>query len=361
MELDAGKVQQWATRRGYAAALGCPAVVEAVRAEVETRLAHGELDRRFYRTSLAAFRYLTGLESAEKGTLIVLAVPRPAHRLSFQLPPGWQPDARSGGSAAPAGQSGLFQVLVPPTYRGYGALPHALRDEMLTGSAGGDGPLPTGARLFPLYAPLKNVAARLGLVTYGRNNVTYLPGRGSYHQLVGFLTDAELADYPLPGSPAPSPDCEGCRACAQACPTGAIASDRFLLRAERCLTFLNEGAGRFPDWVPSSAHNCLVGCLVCQKVCPQNKGRLAVVDLEPAFTEEETAVVLAAARAGSNARSGRVWREVKARLAAWGLPGYEGNLARNLLACLEGRPWCRPLRRAEDVEPGEADGLVPPP
>src|SRR5690606_41793793 len=34
--------------------------------------------------------------------------------------------------------------------------------------------------------------------------------------------------------------CDGCDACLRACPTGAIAEGQFMMRAERCLTQLNE-------------------------------------------------------------------------------------------------------------------------
>ena len=59
-------------------------------------------------------------------------------------------------------------------------------------------------------APLKPLAVRLGLVRYGRNNVTYAPGMGSYIQLLGYLTDASLPlpDGWRPQEPTLLPECE---------------------------------------------------------------------------------------------------------------------------------------------------------
>jgi len=326
MDRWAEDIRDWARARGYALAFGSPDAVRDVKTEIESRRVRGDLAPHFYRRSLSSFRYLDDAEMADLGTVIVLAVPRAAHRLTFSLP------------------TGPFQAVMPPTYRSYRALFTAVHDDLTTG------PLPSGVRLMALGAPLKNVAARLGLVTYGRNNVTYLAGGGSYHQLVGFVVDA-----PHPGLPggdsrprnresgaagaaaspgvAMSPACMDCRACVKACPTGAISGDRFLLHAERCLTFINENPGDWPEWVPSSAHKCLVGCLTCQQVCPPNKGRLKFVDLEPAFTEEETAAIL---EDGSTpaARRRRVWKAVKVKLAELGFPGHEDSLTRNLTACL---------------------------
>ena len=39
-------------------------------------------------------------------------------------------------------------------------------------------------------------------------------------------------------------------------------------------------------------HNSLVGCMLCQKVCPQNKKFVNWVEDGPQFSEEETALVL---------------------------------------------------------------------
>jgi epoxyqueuosine reductase len=88
--------------------------------------------------------------------------------------------------------------------------------------------------------------------------------------------------------------CQKCQACQRACPTGAINTDRFLLHAERCLTFRNEKPGEvpFPDWVVPSWHNCLVGCMHCQRVCPENKELRDTVVGDYVFSEEETRLLL---------------------------------------------------------------------
>lgn len=312
MDRWAEDIRDWARARGYALAFGSPDVVRDVKTEIESRRVRGEFASAFYRRSLSSLSYVDDADVADLGTLIVLAVPRAAHRVTFDLP------------------TGPLQAVLPPTYRGYRALFAAVHDDLTTG------PLPSDMRLGTLGAPLKNVAARLGLVTYGRNNITYTSGTGSYHQLVGFVVDAPHPDQPGGNGPsgvAMSPACEDCRACVKACPTGAISGNRFLLHGERCLTYINENPGDWPEWVPSSAHKCLVGCLACQEVCPQNKGRLKFVDLEPAFTEEETAAILEDG-GPPGARRRPVWKAAKAKFAELGFPGHVVNLSRNLRACV---------------------------
>ena len=88
--------------------------------------------------------------------------------------------------------------------------------------------------------------------------------------------------------------CQTCQACLRNCPTGAITGERFLLHAERCITFHNEEPGDvpFPAWMDPSWHNCLVGCLHCQSICPENKDVLAWIEDGAEFTAHETALLL---------------------------------------------------------------------
>ena len=88
--------------------------------------------------------------------------------------------------------------------------------------------------------------------------------------------------------------CDQCKACLHSCPTGAIDPDRFLLHTERCLTLHNEEPQHvpFPQWVDPSWHNCLVGCLECQRVCPENGEVKDWIVGDEVFSEEETALLL---------------------------------------------------------------------
>ncbi|MFX1537857.1 MAG: 4Fe-4S double cluster binding domain-containing protein, partial [Promethearchaeota archaeon] len=132
-----------------------------------------------------------------------------------------------------------------------------------------------------------------GLAKYGRNNISYIPGLGSFYRLVAFYSnltcgddnwqELQMMEY-----------CQKCSACLRKCPTNAITPNRFLLRAERCITFLNEKPGNisFPDWLELSWHNCLIGCLHCQTVCPVNKKLLPWIEQGAEFSEEETRMLL---------------------------------------------------------------------
>jgi epoxyqueuosine reductase QueG len=67
----------------------------------------------------------------------------------------------------------------------------------------------------------KHVGRAAGLGWFGRNNLLVHPELGSRFRLVTVLTDMPLeADGPL------DRDCGACRACAAACPAGAIKAAR---------------------------------------------------------------------------------------------------------------------------------------
>jgi epoxyqueuosine reductase len=88
--------------------------------------------------------------------------------------------------------------------------------------------------------------------------------------------------------------CQTCEACLRICPTQAIPSDRFLLHAERCIVFHNERPPEypFPDWIDPAAHNCVVGCMHCQRACPENRTFLEWIEGDEEFSHEETSLLL---------------------------------------------------------------------
>jgi epoxyqueuosine reductase len=161
---------------------------------------------------------------------------------------------------------------------------HALLREVLE---------PVGYRVVEASLPKKMLAVRSGLAAYGKNNITYVPGMGSFHGLVVAYTDLPVAEDGW-REPQMMERCRECMACLRHCPAGAITSERFLLHAERCIPFHNEKPGDvpFPAWMDAAWHNCLVGCLHCQWVCPENQGVRQWVEGNLVFSQEETELLI---------------------------------------------------------------------
>jgi len=299
-------VQQWAGERGYLVAWGSPEIVGSARADVIARREARELDDELFREVLVPVSTMQLPEWAV--SVVVVVTPSVAFRVGFDL------------------GDRVVETILPPTYRRY----LATFDEVCQGLQAHALP---GARVERIQAPLKAVAARLGLVRYGRNNITYAAGIGSYLQLCGYVTDARLpATDRSPQPPMLLDECEGCETCRLACPTGAIGPGRVLLHAEHCLTFANELPGPWPEWVPATAHHCLLGCLACQRSCPANP-RLEISDSGVTFTSDETRVLLGEVSSTDRGVDDGIRRKLK----DLGLSGDEGVLGRNLRALIERR------------------------
>ena len=272
------RLREWAAARGYALATAEIGLVETVRKRLEKRRDDGLIDAVLFREYLSGFRYLDGSAITGPRFLVVIATPSPIHILPF---------VKDGKR---------IEGLLPPTYVRYNrTFADVLAD--MKGNA-----LESGVQAEILRAPLKSLAVHMGLARYGRNNITYVPGLGSGHQLCGYIVGgkempaAAEADKDFSWPVSVLERCVDCRACAKACPTGAIREDRFLISAERCFTSISEGRRPFPEWARPPRSLCLIGCMNCQQVCPENKGRLKTEPSGIEFTTEETEAVLAAGR-----------------------------------------------------------------
>lgn len=109
-------------------------------------------------------------------------------------------------------------------------------------------------------------AYRAGLGWFGKNANLLLPGRGSWFVLGSLLTDAALrvADEPV------ADGCGSCVRCIDDCPTGAIVAPG-VVDARRCLAWLVQKPGVFPEEFLVALGDRIYGCDDCQEVCPPNR------------------------------------------------------------------------------------------
>jgi epoxyqueuosine reductase len=301
-------VREWAKAQGYRVAFGPVAVLDEVRRVFERRLESGEIEARFYEENLAGFTYLEGVSLKNPRSVVLVAIPKPAHILVFTV------------------GDKKVETILPPTYVRYRGTFAEVRDDLAATLAR------PGFHVELLNAPLKALANRLGLLSYGRNNVGYIEGLGSFFQLVGFVSDMPLAK----GSRSPRPAetllarCQKCRVCAAACPTGAIEKERVLLHAEKCYTLFSESPNPIPEALKPPSPKCLIGCLRCQELCPENKGLLRYENAAVSFDADETAAFLGikpAADGPAFDRAGAKFRELG---MTEGFPVFRRNLTRLL-------------------------------
>ncbi len=127
---------------------------------------------------------------------------------------------------------------------------------------------PFGHRVFTDSAPVLEVAlaAKAGLGWRGKHTLLLTRERGSW-----FFLGEIYVDLPLPTTPARSAHCGSCRACIDACPTGAIVAP-YVLDARRCISYLTiELAGSIPEDLRPLMGNRIYGCDDCQLACPWNR------------------------------------------------------------------------------------------
>ncbi len=240
--------------------------LEDLEQEIRGRYECGLLDENLYREQLSWFSFNPPVDLPGARSIIVVAAPVPQIRTTFH----WR--------------GNRLAVVVPPTYAGYSATMARVEDVIASWLDR------EGFRVAASQLPLKTLAAWSGLAEYGRNNICYVAGMGSFFQLVGAFTDLPCVEDPWQ-QPAMLRRCDSCVGCLRHCPSGAITKDRFLLHAEICLTFHNEGAAEFADWIHPSWHHCLIGCMRCQEICPENKAVLGWFEDRAEFSERETACI----------------------------------------------------------------------
>ena len=269
--------------------------------EIETRRDQGQFEKEFAQTYLYRFKFTPSDELGNAKSLIVVAMPRPITKAIFNL------------------KGKKLSFILPPTYTAYDE--KRLHVEHLVAEAVGK----EGYKIATPLLPLKLLASRSGLVEYGRNNITYAQGMGSFLRLTAFYSDMPCESDSWQEAKMME-RCGNCDLCQRACPTGAISLDRFLLHAEKCLTLHNEKEGNvpFPNWIKPEWHNCIVGCIRCQAACPENKPFLNVVGETEEFTEQETKLLLQGTAAAD------LSADTVAKMKALSLMDYYNELPRNL-------------------------------
>ena len=187
-----------------------------------------------------------------------------------------------------------------------------------------------GYQTFSVVLPKKLLAVHSGLAKYGKNNLSYIPGMGSYHRLTVFATDLPC-DHDSWQELEILERCSKCKACQNNCPTGAITASHFLIKAERCLTYYNEQLQPLPNWIDPKSLNSIIGCMRCQNICPENKKYKSVMQKKEEFTKTETNLILDAVPFD------QLPEKLKHKLIDLSLLRYYKHLPRNVKMLIENK------------------------
>ncbi len=112
----------------------------------------------------------------------------------------------------------------------------------------------------------RELAASAGIGWIGKNTCIIHPRMGSWMFLGEVITTAQLQpDRPIDNY------CGSCRRCLDACPTGALTS-AYNLDARKCISYLTiEHRENLTPQQQRMIGDWLVGCDICQEVCPFNR------------------------------------------------------------------------------------------
>jgi epoxyqueuosine reductase len=272
--------------------------LEELKEELQRWKQEGIIGKKFYERNYGFFEFGIDKIPFKPQSIIIIAIPQGI------IPLAWHYQGKT------------HQVILPPTYRYTSDRARCL--ELLSRVFQREGYSAVRAVL-----PCKLLAVHSGLGRYGRNNLCYVDGLGSFVRLEAFYTD-----YVFPSDEwqekKPLEKCARCTLCMNACPTHCISSERFLIHADQCLTYFNEFEDPFPLWVKPRAHNALVGCMRCQEVCPENRAVNHRREEGVTFSETETGMILQAVPKEELPPS------LLAKLQGLNMDGYLSVLPRNL-------------------------------
>jgi len=287
--------------RGFKSAAVSSKHLSRLEIEIKTRFEKGEIDPSVYKEKFSRFSYILPEGYSSDSSIIVVAAPRGQTKLSF------------------ANKGRTIEMIYPPTYAEYESVITVIAGIITKHSE------EHNYKFQEAKLPEKLLSIRSGLTEYGRNNICYINGMGSFFQLQAFFIDLPSgADNWF--EPKMMAKCANCSACINKCPTGAISRERFLLYAEKCLVFHNERKKEypFPDWIKPEWHNSIIGCMICQKFCPVDKPFLNFFEEGETFSEEETDILL------SGIEFAQIPQYVKDKLERLELVDYYDALPRNL-------------------------------
>ncbi|MCK5206285.1 MAG: hypothetical protein KAR15_20525, partial [Desulfobacterales bacterium] len=149
--------------QGYRSKIVSITHVAELHREIEAHHKKGLLDEELYDAYLASFDFECQRKLANAGSLIIVSVPQPQVRVVFE----WEQNS--------------YSVIIPPTYDC--SVDERVAD-LLRAYLG-----PQGYQLQKVRLPQKLLAVRSGLAQYGKNNITYAKGMGSFHRPVVFISD----------------------------------------------------------------------------------------------------------------------------------------------------------------------------
>ena len=138
-----------------------------------------------------------------------------------------------------------------------------------------------GIRMERAYVPIRELLTRSGIGIPLKNGLTAIPAYGTRFCVQTFLIDLPNVAYTQTQDTI-EPRCNSCHACEQVCPTHAIDDSGYSY--QKCARAYM-GGEPMEDWV-MDAMSSILGCELCQRVCPYNQDIEPINEMPEAFALE---------------------------------------------------------------------------
>lgn len=189
------------------------------------------------------------------------------------------------------------------------------------------------------------VRAGLGGAFIGKHTLAISPSLGSYLLLGGVATTLQLE--PTGASDPPEDRCGSCTRCIDACPTGAITP--FRVEATRCISYLTlEHRGTITPDLHAGMGSWLIGCDVCQDVCPFNHAPSAAPRIHPAYSSGRSALPILEVLGWTDADRSRVLSQSAAKRATLAMLKRNALIAAGNAIERGATNFVEPVRRLAD-------------
>lgn len=139
-----------------------------------------------------------------------------------------------------------------------------------------------GVRAERVYVPVRELLLRNGAGVPLRSGLTAVSPYGTRYSVQTVAADLPGVAYTRKKPVAACP-CGNCRACERACPSGAISREGYDFK--KCARAYM-GGETMPEWV-MDALDSILGCEICQSVCPFNAGVEPLDEAPEAFALEK--------------------------------------------------------------------------
>ena len=174
----------------------------------------------------------------------------------------------------------IIDIKIPPIYGNRNVILENIKN--ITGKIF----IKYGFSTYPVILPKKILAIYSGLAQYGNNGLVFVKGMGSYCRLTAFASDFRSNNYTWL-KPEMMKSCKSCGKCVKNCPSKALKNGTPWVNINKCIVEFNEQDGKFPNWLNDEWHNCLIGCIKCQEICPHNKKEWKTIIIPIEYSEIE--------------------------------------------------------------------------